>query len=222
VARSSDRRSTLALVLLALLAEEPMHPYRMQQMIKQRGKDKIANVAARNSVYQTIDRLLRAELITVRETSRDERRPERTVYELTGAGEDALRAWTSGMLSAPAREFPEFPAALAFLAILEPAEVGRLLAARRREVELRLAAVTGQAPPGLPRLFLIEDEYRAAMMRAELAWLAAVVDDLATGRLTWDEELIRKTLEAFVGARETTNGGITTRARTSSSRARGL
>jgi DNA-binding PadR family transcriptional regulator len=51
-------RSPLAMVLLALLAEEPMHPYRMQQLIKGRGKDKIANVARPNSVYQTIDRLV--------------------------------------------------------------------------------------------------------------------------------------------------------------------
>lgn len=71
----------LALVLLSLLAEQPTHPYRMRELIKERGKDRIANVAQRNSVYQTIDRLLRAELIAVRETERDERRPERTVYE---------------------------------------------------------------------------------------------------------------------------------------------
>jgi hypothetical protein len=101
------------------------------------------------------------------------------------------------MLPTPAREFPEFPAALAFLAILEPADVRRLLTARMHAVEQRLAAVTGQAPPGLPRLFLIEDEYRAAMLRAELDWLAALTDDLATGRLTWDEDLIRKTQETF-------------------------
>ena len=83
MARSTHRRSPLALVLLVLLAEEPMHPYRMHEVIKERGKDRIANVAQRNSVYQTIDRLLRAELIAVRETTRDERRPERTVYEIT-------------------------------------------------------------------------------------------------------------------------------------------
>jgi hypothetical protein len=47
----------------------------------------------------------------------------------------------------------------------------------------------------MPRLFLIEDEYRAAMLTAEIAWLKAIVDDLATGRLTWDRELIKQTLE---------------------------
>ena len=38
------RRSPLALVVLALLYEAPMHPYRMQQLIKERGKDEVVNV----------------------------------------------------------------------------------------------------------------------------------------------------------------------------------
>lgn len=88
----------------------------------------------------------------------------------------------------------EFPAALAFLPVLHPDRVRELLAARVTALHNRLAAV---APQGLPRLFLIEDEYRATMIRTELHWLRAVVDDLAEGRLTWDEELIRSTLAAF-------------------------
>ena len=59
------------------------------------------------------------------------------------------------------------------------------------------AAIDAQAPPGLPRLFLIEDEYRAAMLRAELTWLHAVVDDLRSGRFTWDQDLITTTLAQF-------------------------
>src|SRR5579862_2576078 len=76
-------RSPLWLVVLAMAAEAPMHPYRMQTLIKERGKDLVANVAQRNSVYQTIDALRRAGLVEVREMSRDERRPERTVYQAT-------------------------------------------------------------------------------------------------------------------------------------------
>src|SRR5262245_31067224 len=108
-------RSPLWIVVLALACEEPMHPYRMQTLIKQRGKDQVANVAQSNSVYQTIDALRRAGLITVRETSRDERRPERTVYEATEEGRRSLRNWIRNGLSTVAREFPEFPAVLATL-----------------------------------------------------------------------------------------------------------
>src|SRR6185369_12765581 len=102
-------RSPLWIVVLGLACEEPMHPYRMQTLIKQRGKDQVANVAQRNSVYQTIDALRRAGLIRVRETSREERRPERTIYEATDEGRRALAAWVRTGLSTVAREFPEFP-----------------------------------------------------------------------------------------------------------------
>ena len=35
----TEKFSGIALAILALLYEEPMHPYRMQQLIKERGKD---------------------------------------------------------------------------------------------------------------------------------------------------------------------------------------
>ena len=185
------------MVVLALLMEAPMHPYRMQQTIKARGQDQLVNVAQRNSVYQALDRLVRDGLARPAGTTRDPGRPERTVYEITADGEATMRRWLREMLPAPAREFPEFPVALAFLAIMDPAEVRALLEERAAEVEARVAAIRGQAPPGLPRLFLIEDEYRVAMLDAELAWLRTVADDLRTGRLAWDEALIQETLARF-------------------------
>jgi DNA-binding PadR family transcriptional regulator len=194
---AEPRRSTLAMVLLALLMEAPMHPYRMQQMIKERGQDQLVNVAQRNSVYQALDRLVRDGLARPAGTTRDSGRPERTTYEITDEGAAAMRRWLTAMLPAPAREFPEFPAALAFLPILDPREVRSLLERRIAAQEERLAAIEAQAPPGLPRLFLIEDEYRAAMLRAELTWLRALTGDLAAGRLAWDEQLIQSTLAEF-------------------------
>lgn len=191
------RRSTLGMVLLALLLEAPMHPYRMQQVIRERGQDQLVNVAQRNSVYQALDRLVRDGLARPAGTARDGGRPERTEYEITDAGAGTLRRWVTEMLAAPAREFPEFPAALAMLVILPPAEAERLLRERIGAQEQRLAALTGQAPPGLPRVFLIEDEYRAVLLRAELTWLRAVAGDLAAGRLTWDRAMVEETLRAF-------------------------
>jgi DNA-binding PadR family transcriptional regulator len=191
------RRSTLGMVLLALLLEAPMHPYRMQQVIRERGQDQLVNVAQRNSVYQALDRLVRDGLARPAGTARDGGRPERTAYEITDAGAATLRRWVTEMLAAPAREFPEFPAALAMLVILPPADAERLLRDRISAQEERLATLSGQAPPGLPRVFLIEDEYRSVLLRAELTWLREVADDLAAGRLTWDRAMIEETLEAF-------------------------
>ena len=197
---STERFSPIALAVLALLYEEPMHPYRMQQLIVERGKDHVANVAQRNSVYQTIDALLRAGLIAVRETARDENRPERTIYEATDEGRRTLRGWLRTVLSTPAREFPDFPAALSLIDPgMKPAELRGLLETRVAALEARLAA-QGAPPPGLPRLFLLEEEYMAAIVHAEIDWLRGVIDDLRTGRLKPPSEAEMRRLMSLPGA----------------------
>ncbi|RZS31443.1 PadR family transcriptional regulator [Herbihabitans rhizosphaerae] len=197
----SPRPSPLAVVLLALLAEEPMHPYRMRELIKERAKDKIANVAQRNSVYQTIDRLRRLDLIAVAHTARDEGRPERTVYEITDEGQRTLHAWLTDMLATPAREFPEFPAALASMALLESGEVLDCLCRREKALagELEASRAELAAAPELPRLFVIEDEYRAVLIEAELGWLRSVIGDLRSGALAWTEESVRALAQRLGG-----------------------
>lgn len=183
-------RSPLALVVLVLLAEEPMHPYRMHELIKERGKEKVANVASRNSVYQAVERLDRLGLIKVRGTDRSTGRPERTVYELTPEGTATTLDWLRTMLSTPAVEYPEFPAALASLVIIPPDEVADLLETRANTLEQSLDAAKAEVDGlGLPRPFLLEEEYAQTVGRAELTWLRSVVADLRAGTLTWPRDL---------------------------------
>jgi DNA-binding PadR family transcriptional regulator len=195
MAKEPTRRSPLAMVVLAMLVEEPMHAYRMQQLIKERAKDTVVNVAQRNSIYQTIARLLRDGLARVRQTAREENRPERVVYEITPLGRTTLDRWLEVMIGAPAREFPEFPAALSFVMLLSPARARSRLEARREALEGALAASRDGAKKaramGLPRLFLLEDEYKDAMRRAEIAWLDRVIADLRAKKLTWSDAWIR-------------------------------
>jgi DNA-binding PadR family transcriptional regulator len=199
----SHQRSALALTVLALLAETPMHPYRMHDVIRRRGKDSVVNVTQRNSVYQTIARLLRAGLIRVQETLRDAGRPERVVYEISEAGRAALAAWLKEMLAAPAREYPDFPAALAFLPVLSPGDVLRQLELRVGEIEAQLAQTEAIARDllagGLPRLFLIEDDYKQAMLKAELNWVRKVIAELKAKKLTWTAQWLRKVAAGFEG-----------------------
>jgi DNA-binding PadR family transcriptional regulator len=184
------------MAVLAHLAEAPMHVYRMQQLIKERAKDTVVNVAQRNSLYQTIARLVRDELVRVQQTSRDERRPERVVYELTETGRATLDHWLDDMLAVPAREFPAFPAALAFLAISSPRRVRERLEARKAALEQQLTAsrnaLQSVLASGLPRLFVLEDEYKNTITEAELSWLAGVIRDLTRGKLTWSRAWIRE------------------------------
>lgn len=188
-----------------------MHPYRMQRLIKERGKDLVINVRQHASIYQTIERLERAGLIAVQGTARAERRPERTTYALTEAGDEAARTWLREMLSTPARQFPEFPAALAFLPLLAPEEVLRQFEARIAALEAERARAEAElagSADWLPRLFLLETEYMHAAREAELAWVRAVADDLRAGRLTWNAEWLRA-LAASLTAPDATEGSET-------------
>jgi DNA-binding PadR family transcriptional regulator len=191
----TTRRSPIALAVLALLYEEPMHPYRMQQLIKQRGKEEVINVRQRASLYQTIERLDRTGLIQVRETQREERRPERTIYAITEQGRATMDRWLREMLSTPTQEFPEFPAALAFLALLTPADALLYLGQRAARLEQELSRLDGElqsAAEMVPRLFLLESEYLRSIVAAELQWVQAIVVELRTGSMTWNEAWLRE------------------------------
>ncbi len=168
-----------------------MHPYRMQRLIKERGKDQVINVAQRASLYQTINQLLRAGLITFWETERQEGFPERTIYKLTEAGHQAAVDWLREMLSTPAQEFPEFPAAVSLLPLLKPEDALRQLELRAVRLNEQMAAIEAELGMDLPRLFLLEAEYLRATLQAELAWVRSVSADLRSGKLTWTEDWAR-------------------------------
>lgn len=200
-------RSPLAAVVLALLDEAPMHVYRMHELIRQRRKDAVVNVAQRNSLYQTIDRLQRTGLVQVQQTLRDTARPERVVYEVTDEGRVALQDWLHEMLRAPAREFPTFPVALAMLPKLSPKEAKRELEHRVQALQGQIVAVDDElntaAEMGLPRLFVVESEYQRAILTAELEWTQGLVDALACKELSWTEAWLRKIAAKFNSGSET-------------------
>ncbi|WP_081890195.1 PadR family transcriptional regulator [Paenibacillus tyrfis] len=189
------QRSPLALAILALLAEEPMHPYRMQQLLKERGKDEVINVRQRTSIYQTIDRLLRDGLIAVRETLKEPGKPDRTVYESAEDGRKLFREWLRDMLSVPSQEFPDFPVAVSFLSLLTPDDVLKQLERRSLLLEKEIERVSSDLQTYkdiIPRLFMLETEYKQAVLTAEWQWVRSISDDLRNGDLDWDEEWLRE------------------------------
>ena len=188
---SAVRSSPLALTVLGMLHTHPLHPYGIQRLIKQWGKDQVVNVGQRASLYRMIDRLEESGFIAAGSTERDERYPERTTYHLTGTGRAVSRQWLAEIISAPRNEFPEFPAALSFLMLLTPGTARELLGHRRdllaqrvAELDAELAAEFEGGP--LPRVALVEIEYLHAVTSAELRWVTAIRQALADGSLTWD------------------------------------
>jgi DNA-binding PadR family transcriptional regulator len=192
------RPSPLALAVLSLLHAAPLHPYAMQRLLREWGKDGVVNVGQRANLYKTIRRLLEAGLIAVRHTERDQQYPERTVYQLTDAGSRATVAWLTEMLALPRNEFPQFPAALSFMMLMPPDEATAVLAQRAEALRGQLAAIDAslQAMTGLPRAVGMDDEYARAIVAAELAWVEGVVADLRSGALTWSKEQLEPFAQA--------------------------
>lgn len=198
---SPPRRSTLALTVLALLQYKPLHPYGIQQLIRQWGKDQVVNVSQRASLYRVIERLQDAGLIRVLETARDHAYPERTVYEITDAGRATARTWMLAMLAQPEQGFPEFPAVLSHLLLLTREEM--LDALDRRSSALAAAlerydtTLAEQQEHQLPRITALETEYLRAVTAAEARWVRSVTDDLRTGELTWSAEALTALADAL-------------------------
>ena len=178
--RKARLSNPLALAVLVLLFERPMHPYEMASTLKERHKE--ASIKLRyGSLYTVIELLLREGYIAAKETVREGKRPERTVYKLTPIGEVEMRDWLSDLLGNPAKEYPQFEAALSLLPVLTPERATELLEARivrlEREVE-RVRANLATAAAQVPRLFLIEAEYYIASLEAERKFVEALTQEI--------------------------------------------
>ena len=183
-------RTPIALSVLNLLNERPMHPYEMRSRMRERGHDRAFTIRE-SSVYDTVARLADRGFIEPVEVNREGRRPERTVYAITEAGRDELMVWLTELTSEPDAEYPAFAAPLMFIYAL--GRDGAITALRQRaallEAEISRSDALRRAIaaeiPDFPRIFGIEEEYAQAMRRAELAWVRATVAELRDGTLPW-------------------------------------
>ena len=172
----------MALAVLATVVQRPMHRYEMASLMRARGKDRDMDIKW-GSLYTVVANLERNGFIEPIGVTRQGARPERTVYQITDAGRDELTAWTRELIAEPATEHTRFVAGLSVLVVLPPDDVVDLLRGRLQrltESAARLRAEVEQAAD-VPRLFLIEDEYRIAMTQAEADWTRSLIDELSAG-----------------------------------------
>jgi DNA-binding PadR family transcriptional regulator len=185
---NSSRKLTnpLALAVLVLLFERPMHPYEMAATLKQRGKEQSIKLRY-GSLYTVIGQLQREAFIESIGTERDGGRPERTTYRLTKAGEAEMNSWLRSLVSEPAKEYPQFEAALSLLPALPPQDAQSLLRERlgrldEREQHIR-AEIDEAAAMSLPALFLVESQYALALLKAEKSYVKSLVHSIDSGEL---------------------------------------
>lgn len=174
----------LALAVLSCLSERPMHPYEISTTLRSRGKEHSIKLNY-GSLYAVVESLQKHGLIRSRETIRDGRRPERTVYEITDAGREEFEDWLAELLSTPVREFASLEAGLSLMPGLGPDEVARLLEDRairlRAEIRALDAAHAVARDLGLPDMFLVESLFRHHMLTAELTFVSALSGDIRSG-----------------------------------------
>jgi DNA-binding PadR family transcriptional regulator len=172
------RSNPLALAVLVLLFEQPMHPYQVATTLRKRRKEDSIKIRF-GSLYTVIDLLQADGLIVPRETIREGRRPERTVYELSPDGEAEMRDWLGELIAEPIKEYTRLEAGLCLLAALQPCEAIDLLKRRAQRLEgdfrqLR-AEVDRALGMGMPPLFLIEHEYRLSRIDAERQFVLSLL-----------------------------------------------
>jgi DNA-binding PadR family transcriptional regulator len=178
----------LALAVLAYLTQRPMHPYELGRTLRDNG-DARSIKFNHGSLYMVVQQLAKAGFITEQETSREGQRPERTVYALTDAGRNELRDWMRELVEEPQHEYPHFVAALSLIGSLPPSEVLKLLrrrldrlAEQRAEIRTVIDDALGK---GVPGLFLVEEEYRLALLAAESSFVERFIEQILHPETGW-------------------------------------
>lgn len=181
------RSNPLALAVLVCLFEKPMHPYEIAQTLRQRYKHQSIRLNY-GSLYSVVKGLERPNLVKPLGTSREGRRPKRTVYEVTEAGRVEMRSWLSELVATPVKEYLQFEAAMSLVCALPPGEAMALLQRRCVALEHRIEECDAELDHvrrefALPRVLVIEAEYMLMLLRAELEWTKDLVAEIESGTL---------------------------------------
>jgi DNA-binding PadR family transcriptional regulator len=174
--------TALGISVLALLRGRPMHGYEMVQTLVERHADRIVKVRP-GSLYHVVDRLTEEKLIRCAGTSRDGRRPERAIYEITDAGAEALADRVGELIAVPTHEFPQFAVALAAIDTLGADAAADAVDERIGALESRAAEITALRDASVtPAGYLVAFDYLLATTQAELSWLHGFAGAERAGR----------------------------------------
>jgi DNA-binding PadR family transcriptional regulator len=180
--------SPLALSILELLNERPMHPYELAATMRSRHHDEFIRLNF-GSLYHTVDALERDGWIMPAEREKEGRRPERTIYKLTDAGRNVLLQVVSEIVAQPRREYPHFAAGLMCMHHLDAETAAPLLEQRAQAlhaVVTKLSHILDELlASGHSRLTVIELEHKIAMHEAERNWVRKIAKEITDGKLEW-------------------------------------
>ncbi len=167
--------SKVEVVVLGLLAEEPLYGYDLLERFRSRGMDLWVRVG-KASVYQVLRRLERDGFITGRAQEGSEG-PDRRVYRISKVGRDRLLEGLAARSGAAEPYETDGGLALGFVHLLPAAGARRAVDAREAAVRDRLAvareehaAATADRGAGRAVANAMLDR-QEVLARAELVWI---------------------------------------------------
>lgn len=204
----SNHVSAIRLFILGTLAASgPLHGHQIRHQAQADRTDKYTDIQV-GSVYGALKRMAREGLVREVRTERVGNRPERTVYEITPGGRQALSAIRDGILHKIS--LPHDPFDLALKEARDMAEedlaqivAGRLAALRAEELSLRHQ--TERADPYLNE--------------AERMLTRHIIDRTAT-EVRWHEELLSRMPKIAADFREGIGAPVTLAGQTGEARDR--
>ena len=181
-------RNLLALAVLSYLSRRPMHPYELSRTLRHNADERSIKFN-HGSLYMVVGQLEKAGFVVAQESGRQGRRPERTVYAITDAGRAELKDWLRELVEVPQHEYLGFVAALSLIGALGPDEAVALLRRRlerlgQQRSEIR-ELIDGTVAGGVHPLFLVEEEYRIALLDADAAFVRGLIGRITDPRDGW-------------------------------------
>lgn len=171
-------------VVLALLAKEPAHGYRLRTRLRS-ALGPLGAAMNAGQIYVTLSRLEKAGLVRCDGAEGLSDGTERKVYEVTPAGRERVTAWLAEV-SWPKPDLAEFHLKLVAAAAARLADPVALVDTQRRELlrRLREAQRAAMAEPEGSTAGLLLDGV-VLRLKADLRWLAAC--ERAWSGWTWSE-----------------------------------
>ncbi len=180
---SSEKLTTPDLVLLSLLAEQPMHGYEANALLEERKVRDWAGVS-RPQVYYSLEKLARLELIEEADAAGEKTGPERRIFATAEAGKEALadalerEEWTQHL------ERPPFLTWLALSWQCRPGVFKRQLQRRQefirgelgRKQKILQDVLSEVGHPYHEAVWMLS--FTLDQLRVELAWLEQVAWEL--------------------------------------------
>lgn len=181
----------LALAVLSYLTQKPMHPYELGRTLREHG-DARSIKFNHGSLYMVVHQLEKVGYVVEQETTRAGGRPERTVYAITDTGRKEQQDWLRELVEMPQHEYPQFVAALAFIAALPPEDAVELLGRRLRRLATQRTEIRGLVDTtlaaGVHPLFLVEEDFRLALLDTESEFIERLIEQITHPATGWGQQ----------------------------------